>query len=654
MKNKMLRIMGVLATVATIMSLFVAQAMPVSAAAQSWTRILPPANTGQVDDSVLWSGPLERAINGDMYKASGHDDGDLADYDDGVFIYRSTDFGRTWTKTASQPLFKYDTEFEPTMSNLLTNGTGAASGAPVPLSASTAGTINEIKVTGAGTFNVYLEPNVIGLVTSGGTSTPAAAIVGSTQTLWPGDNTVTTSSASGYFTIKLYQFVQPMGLASGVIGQREDPDAKYLVYPVITDIVCSSANANIVYVSDGYDIFKSVDAGGTWVAITNLFITQNAQLGGTPELPIFEQGLNAAGFIVSFDVGYFGGGAYVFAACSGFGNGYGMTYPFYSKGGAYVLQESVYLQPWADMKIGLDRHEALSEYIDVTEIKVMPDFSTTQAVMAVVTDYDFDFEDLQAEFQTEGNTAVLVTTKYGPAQWSQTANDVLLVRASGQDYVPVQSMLLDATLWFPSDFSSNPYGMSMDCLVGINPEFDQGDVYLCYFGPPSVFDEPSIAYDLNIRGADTNTYVSDLDGMGPIASFSAMASGYVDYEVAECMVPNTWTTRNGGVTWSQAAKRPTGGVSPLYGPGSDLYYTPYYGDMGRALSSLRVARDFATSGKALIATHGIDCAVSYTGDFGITCAEGTTVWNGISQINTNATDKHDMFICTDDTIFLST
>jgi len=197
-------------------------------------------------------------------------------------------------------------------------------------------------------------------------------------------------------------------------------------------------------------------------------------------------------------------------------------------------------------------------------------------------------------------------------------------------------MLIDATIWFPTDFSSNPYGMNMDCLVGINTEdINQGDVHLCYFGPPSVFDEPGISYDLNIRGSDTATCISDLDGMGPIASFSAIASGYFedfDRNDVECESPSTWTTRNGGVTWTPTAKRPTGGLSPLF---------------DAPLSSLRVAKDFLTSGKALVATHGIDCAISYSADFGI-------VWNGISQINTCIDEKHDLFVDNTGTIYLST
>jgi len=325
MKNKMLRILGVLATIATIMSMFVAQAAPVSAAAQSWTKLLTPENASIADPTVQWNGPLERAINGDIYKASGHTDGDH-DFDDGVFIYRSTDFGRTWVKTG-QPLWKY------------------------------------------------------GLDNS---------------------NPVTIANP-----------VETLGISSGIVGQREDPGAKYLDYPVVTDIVCSSANANIVYVSDGYDIFKSVDAGSTWVALTNLFVTQNVTKGGTPNNLLFEPGLDENGFIVSFDVGYFGGGAYVFAALSTFGV---LDDPEDGEaGGAYVLQESVYLSPWADMKIGIDRHEQLSPAIDVTEIKVMPDFSTTQAVMAVVTDYDYDFEDIRTFSDLDDGPAVLVTTKYGPA-----------------------------------------------------------------------------------------------------------------------------------------------------------------------------------------------------------------------------------------------
>jgi hypothetical protein len=40
----------------------------------------------------------------------------------------------------------------------------------------------------------------------------------------------------------------------------------------ITDIVCSSIDANIVYVTDGYDVYKSIDGGATWVILSNLLV----------------------------------------------------------------------------------------------------------------------------------------------------------------------------------------------------------------------------------------------------------------------------------------------------------------------------------------------------------------------------------------------
>jgi photosystem II stability/assembly factor-like uncharacterized protein len=39
----------------------------------------------------------------------------------------------------------------------------------------------------------------------------------------------------------------------------------------VTDIVCSSVDADTVYVTDGYDIYKTTNGGTTWVVLSNLF-----------------------------------------------------------------------------------------------------------------------------------------------------------------------------------------------------------------------------------------------------------------------------------------------------------------------------------------------------------------------------------------------
>jgi hypothetical protein len=513
MKSKLVKVMGVLATLATIASLFVS-AVPAAAAPQAWEKITTPGNIdNMVDLAVLWVGPIERAINGDLFTAVGFgEDSETVD-DPGVYLFRSTDFGRTWTiLNSGDPIstFPEDTETPP-----------------------------------------------------------------------------------------------PFG-----VPYTEDG--------VIYDIECSSTNASILYVTDGYDIFKSINAGKTWVVMDNLF--EEEALDVQP-----------SGLIVSIAVGNYANTAYIFAATSTFGGG---------NGGAYVFQESIFLSQWIDLEVGEEREDEFSGDIDVVAIDTFPDFTTTQGIVAVVSDYV--------------NAETHVTTRFMGQQWAENASDVLLAyNVSGIfNQADVDAVLLDAVIWMPSDFSSDFGTGNMVLFVGINPldgdaplsatdvlveeldEVEQGDVFLCYFGDPED-DETGMAIDLDIRGSNTGTAVSDLDGMGAGNTAELLASGYTPNNWFE---PNTWASQDAGITWMQAAKRPTGGISPLW---------PV------ALSSLRVHPNFATNGVAVVGTHGNDAGLSISQLPTDVCATGFT-WNTINFISTVVDQKVDMSITTDNTIYLST
>jgi photosystem II stability/assembly factor-like uncharacterized protein len=88
----------------------------------------------------------------------------------------------------------------------------------------------------------------------------------------------------------------------------------------ITDIVCSSVDADTVYVTDGFDIYKTTNGGTTWVVLSNLFGS-----------------IAAAGLITSIDVGYLGTNPFIFASTSTFGG---------AGGGVYVAEEAVYGLGW--------------------------------------------------------------------------------------------------------------------------------------------------------------------------------------------------------------------------------------------------------------------------------------------------------------------
>jgi len=459
MKHKFMKVFGVLATVAAVLSTLVS-AIPVSAAAQAWEKIETPANNGQIDGRVKWVGPMEKAINGDLYVAVGIgldicDPED--DTDNQVLLYKSTNFGRTWTKLGGQP-FESDED-----------------------------------------------------------------IIGG----FPG---------------------------------------------VIFDIETSPTNANVLYVTDGFDIWKSSNGGTTWVVLDNLFDE------------VFSLGAVAQGYIVSVAVAAYAGTSYVFAATSTFGGG---------AGGVYALQESIFVSEWIDLEVGGAR-DVPFDSLDVLEVATFPDFATTQGIIAVVSDY------------TDGVT--LVTSRFMAAEWAENAADVVLMyNLPNGDTLEVDDTLLDATMWFPSDFSSDAESGNQVVYVGINPmnDIDQGDVYQCFGGAPAEEGEAMEAIDLDVRGQASGTAISDMDGVGKWADGDLIASGYTE----NVSVPHTWASQDGGITWFQDAKRPTGGVSPLY---------------PRALSSIRVSPNFATNGQALVGTHGLDCGLSISYLPTDVCATGFT------------------------------
>jgi hypothetical protein len=325
----------------------------------------------------------------------------------------------------------------------------------------------------------------------------------------------------------------------------------------ITDIVASSQNANTVYITDGFDIYKTTDAGTTWAPLSNLF----------------GSGVGAAGFITSIDIGYLGGSPYIFAATSSFGAG---------TGGAYVAQEAVFGMPWSDLLIDTDRAVPwAANSVDVLEIQVDPaNFATTQMVMALATNFG----------GTEGPNAVL-TTKYAGSQWDATVNDVALPGVVG-------STLYAGDFWLPSDFNSSLVSGNMQAFAAVDSgAAGVGDVFLAVFGAPS--GAPNIAFDLNIAGGPSAREITGLDGIGSAAAATMLASGY---NSAAPTIPAVFRSVDGGLTWALNTKRPTGGATPLGHP------------VPGALSSVMML----DASNAIVGTHGADASVAGTSDGGAT------------------------------------
>jgi hypothetical protein len=253
--------------------------------------------------------------------------------------------------------------------------------------------------------------------------------------------------------------------------------------------------------------------------------------------------------------------------------------------------------PWSDLLIDTDRAVAWAGGTDVATVMVDPaNFATTQMVIAVATDY------------TAG--AAKITTKYSGAQWAQNAGDITIPNTT--------AFIGGASLWLPDDFNSNLASGLMQAFVGIwTNSFAEGDVYLAVFAAA-----PSNAFDLNIGGPASNTYVTGLDGIGSAATASLMATGSTS---ALPNAPRAFSTVDGGLTWTPDIKAPTGGQSPF---------------VNISLSSVLLL----DTENAILGTHGANSGVSVTADFGAT-------WNGASKMNASIVTVDDLEL---GSVFIST
>jgi len=99
MKNKIVKILGLVVTLATLMSLFVSAA-PVSAATQEWSSVATPSNTGFVVSDA--TGVTINRVGQMVYNSDKSVIYATADITAGVYtgpaIFKSTNSGRTWSR----------------------------------------------------------------------------------------------------------------------------------------------------------------------------------------------------------------------------------------------------------------------------------------------------------------------------------------------------------------------------------------------------------------------------------------------------------------------------------------------------------------------------------------------------------------------------
>jgi photosystem II stability/assembly factor-like uncharacterized protein len=388
----------------------------------------------------------------------------------------------------------------------------------------------------------------------------------------------------------------------------------------ITDICI--VDANTVYVTNGWDVFKTIDGGANWIPLTNLANWIGGFVGPGTE------------WILAIDVGVIGTDTYVFAGVS---DGHGAAA---NNGGAYVCWEWALGMPWHNLLVDTNRPPTPTGWgagtADVYDIRADPNnFATTQGVLAIA------HYDGTGGLVCDPQQFTVFTTKHLGHEWDSFVGDAAFLFANtAGNYI---TNPYRAEMWLPENFDYYLLPVSgMEIMVGIASFVaTEGDVYQVIGGVPSPIPvggpvPGSFPFDLNIGATivAAAVNVTGLDGAGVSGAATLLAAGDIPGAPA---VPQLFRSATNGALWFPGAKAPTGAASPFLA--------------NNALPTVTCADDFATSGQAWVATHGADCGVSITNDFGTTC-------NTIGLINSDidlltdfsvSADGSTMFLATDDT-----
>ncbi len=305
----------------------------------------------------------------------------------------------------------------------------------------------------------------------------------------------------------------------------------------VVDMVTSSIDEDIIYVTDGNYVYKSVDGGDefTFVARDSL---EEALMG--------ECGWDVMGCpITSIDVTYDDDdNPFVYIGTRG-------HYSMYSgmvEGDVYYIGEAGYPATWTSLNLACFHGGGY----DALAVGCAPDWADTKLTYVVVTDYS--------------DTGVVYTTGT-VCGWYEFAE--LLY-----DCEDSFGSLFASRIGFPDDWEDTEtlfVGVVDDypCVAddGLYPPIDEqgGDVYLVW---------QDYAQDLNVEGITTgcegieSVDIISLDVEGDTDEASVIAGAFCDAHV--------YYSTDGGWSWDESAKDPTG---------SRETYALWYGDSALAATS---------------------------------------------------------------------
>jgi photosystem II stability/assembly factor-like uncharacterized protein len=274
---------------------------------------------------------------------------------------------------------------------------------------------------------------------------------------------------------------------------------------LIIDIACSSLDADILYVVDGYgEIWKSDEAGDDF-----------DPLGDLPA---------GFGMVTSIDVGYDDNDdPYVFAGTA-----------FGADSDVYILAEEDIPAEWSEYNVDSDHVTGVRAEgsTDVWEVKVSPNFADDVMVMAVI----------------EYGGETFVTTRYGSAEWGADLDGDAELQYNDTSDV---NDIYRAQIWLPDDFDSDPDGAEMGYFVGLaSTDPNEGDVYEV---------QGKGSWDLDINGTNSAVNITGIDGVGNVGDAMVVAGGDDPADTED--IPVVFRSDDNGESWDDQKESPTGGIA---------------------------------------------------------------------------------------------
>jgi len=244
-------------------------------------------------------------------------------------------------------------------------------------------------------------------------------------------------------------------------------------------------------------------------------------------------------------------------------------------GGVYIFDEAEIIPSWVDM--------GLAGY-DVYAVAFAPGYSSYRQITAVVTN----------EIDT------WVFNKNGNADWNAFTGAAKVNRDNNGIPAPVATTA-SAVIAFPEGYNADASSAECFFYAGINSGTGAGDVFKI---TGSDAPNDSLAADVNIGGV--NAPDTDVTSLALAASPAADGNGAsLVLLVGAAADALTFTSADGGATWTKTRKAPTGGGNIF----------------------VLFSQDYITSNTTYAATSGIGSAFSTSYDNG-------GAWNQVSLIDT--------------------